>query len=130
MNLTARKTDIIQDCRKSAEFRRYDATNFFIPRMHAVFLIHVFSIKDLRLVGKHSLPLRLSFDNPKTARCRSPFFNGFSILGYYHFFSMLSQMFNSPSSRAKNLAFSMLGTTFTESPRRNSAFAVVLAMID
>ena len=26
-------------------------------------------------------PLSHSFDNPKTARCRSPFFNGFSILG-------------------------------------------------
>jgi hypothetical protein len=32
-------------------------------------------------VGKHSLPLSRSFDEPKMARCRSPFFNGSSILG-------------------------------------------------
>ena len=36
-------------------------------------------------VGKHSLPLSHSFDNPKTARFRSPFFYGFSILGFSTF---------------------------------------------
>ena len=39
-----------------------------------------------RMVGKHSLPLSHSFDNPKLARCRSPVFNGFSILGFYELF--------------------------------------------
>ena len=33
-----------------------------------------------RGVGKHSLPLSLSFDEPKLARYRSPVFNGSSIL--------------------------------------------------
>ena len=36
-----------------------------------------------RFVGKHSLPLSRSFDEPKMARCRSPFFNGSSILGLF-----------------------------------------------
>ena len=39
------------------------------------------SSPNYRLVGKHSLPLSRSFDNPKMVRCRRPFFNGFSILG-------------------------------------------------
>jgi len=30
-----------------------------------------------------NLALSHSFDEPKTARCRSPVFNGFSILGYW-----------------------------------------------
>ena len=52
--------------------------------------------------------------------------------GCYHFFSITSQMFISSAASgliSKNLAFSMLGTTFTVSPRRNSAVAVVLAIM-
>ncbi len=30
-----------------------------------------------------NLALSHSFDEPKTARCRSPFFNGSSIIGFY-----------------------------------------------
>ena len=96
-------------------------------------------IPTLRLPGMaHSFYLKLIFQNLRRIKkgCleslllfRQPRF----ILRYgknYHFFSITSQMFLSPSSMAKNFAFSMLGTIVIVSPRRNSAFAFVFAITD
>ena len=61
---------------------------------------------------------------------QSDFLKALKIYAVYHVTSILSQIFFSSPSVEKYFAFSIFGTTLIVSPRRNSAFAVVFAIID
>ena len=74
--------------------------------------------------------LWLYFEREPSKNQQNDFLKALKIYADYHVTSILSQIFFSSPSVEKYFAFSIFGTTLIVSPRRNSAFAVVFAIID